>query len=162
MKRWFVEVAALSLVALLLAGATWFFRGGSESSELCQRDQLKEDEVCMEDVLDLAGVVWVDARTRELWKKNGVPGSVFLTDHADEDWEELIALAIEQLFQAEQVVVYCATKGCGSSRAVATKIQDLGLLEPEQIKVLAGGWKAWATRDANRKIAPEPLQDGEG
>lgn len=148
MKACFKEITAITVIALGAAGVTWWFAGPSPAEELCRPELLKADEVCIGDVWGSPGLVWVDARSRDLWERNGLPGSVFLTDHAEEDWEALVGEAAEQLFEAELVVIYCATEGCGSSREVATRIQDLGLLEANQVKILAGGWKSLQSRES--------------
>lgn len=139
--------AMLELVVIVaLSGAaavgTWAVTGGPDVEAVCDPADLKEGYICFADAAKLPGVVWVDARTRELWLQNGHPGSVLLTDHPSEDFPSLMSEAFENLASAESVVVYCATEGCGSSEPVAQKIKELGLLPEDQIFVLAGGWKA--------------------
>lgn len=137
-----VEIAFLLSVSTLAAGLSWAVQGGPKPQELPSAEELPEGYVRYEDAIKLEGLVWVDARTRELWKRNGQEGSVFLTDHPDEDWNALMAEAFGTLATAQSVVVYCATKGCGSSEPVAQKIKELGLIPAESIHVLAGGWKS--------------------
>ncbi len=136
------ETGALLAVSAAAAAGTWALTGGPERALLCDPAELKPGYICFEDAKNLSGVVWVDARTRELWQKNGFPNSVLLTDHPSEDFPSLMADAFESLASAEAVVVYCATEGCGSSAPVSQKIKELGLISEEQIFVLAGGWKA--------------------
>ena len=137
-----IEVFSLLGVTVGLACATWMVSGGPRQEEGCHSAELKPGYLCFEDALKLSNVVWVDARTRELWQKNGYPNSVLLTDHPSEDFPSLMAEAFESLVTADSVVVYCATEGCGSSEPVAAQIRELDLIPAAQIYVLAGGWKA--------------------
>ena len=137
-----IEAVALLGAAGGLSVVTWAATGGPEREVTCNPEELKPGYICFADAEKLEGAVWVDARTRELWKQNGYPDSIFLTDHYTEDFASLMGEAFESLATAEAVVVYCATEGCGSSEPVAQKIKELDLVPAEQIFVLAGGWKA--------------------
>lgn len=146
-KRAAVEAGALLVVSAVAAATTWAFTGGPVRKVVCDPADLKPGYICFADAEKLPGVVWIDARTRELWNQNGYPGSVLLTDHPSEDFPSLMAEAFESLASAEAVVVYCATEGCGSSEPVSQKIRELDLIPAEQIFVLAGGWKALEERE---------------
>lgn len=149
MKQLTLEVAAILALALATAGVSLQSRSEEGTAEAkCDPSNLKPGYLCFDDAIALENVVWVDARPRKLWEKNGFPGSVLLTDHPSEDWPTLLEEAFESLATADNVVVYCATEGCGSSEPVAEKIHSLELLPREKVFVLAGGWKA--------------LQQGEG
>lgn len=137
-----LELLAVVVLSGVAAIGTWAITGGPENEVGCDPTKLKEGYICFADAEKLPGAVWVDARTRDVWQQNGYPGSVFLTDHPSEDFPTLMSEAFESLAIAESVVVYCATEGCGSSGPVAQKIKELELIPPEQIFVLAGGWKA--------------------
>lgn len=137
-----IEALAISAVAGLAAMGTWALTGGPKQGVACDPTDLKAGYICFADAQKLPGVVWVDARTRELWQQNGFPDSVLLTDHPSEDFPSLMAEAFESLATAETVVVYCATEGCGSSEPVSQKIKELELIPPDQIFVLTGGWRA--------------------
>lgn len=137
-----IEILVLLGAAIGLAFATWAITGGPERDVGCQPEDLKPGYICFVDAKELEEVVWVDARTRVLWEKNGYPNSVLVTDHPSEDFPSLMAEAFESLATAQSVVVYCATEGCGSSEPVSQKIKELELIPAEKIFVLAGGWKA--------------------
>lgn len=136
------EIGILMALSILGAAICWAVQGGPEPQLIASAEELPEGYIRYEDAAKLEGVIWVDARSRELWQRNGQEGSVFLTDHPSEDWDSLMAEAFETLATGQSVVVYCATEGCGSSEPVAQKIQELGLIPPENIYVLAGGWKS--------------------
>ena len=143
MRKTLLEILALLGVTLAAAGVTWKSSGGvAPLKEVCDPAQLEDGYICYAEAAQLENVVWVDARTRELWKLNGFPNSILLTDHPSEDWPSLLEEGFGALSMAEAVVVYCSTEGCGSSEPVAQKIQELGLLGEEQIFVLQGGWKS--------------------
>ena len=141
-RRTVLEMVSVVLVSGTAAVATWALKGGPEREVACDSAKLKPGYLCFGDAQQLPGVLWVDARTRDLWEQNGFPESVLLTDHPSEDFPSLMAEAFESLATAEAVVVYCATEGCGSSEPVAQKIRELELIPADQIYVLAGGWKA--------------------
>ena len=142
--RFLTETAVVAGVALCGALAQHQVTGGIDRSVACEESVLKPGQVCLRTAREWAAagedVVWVDARKRSLWKKNGLDGAVFLTDDPKEDWDALLAVAGEKLAMADKAVVYCARKGCGSSEAVARKIREVGLTE--DVFVLFGGWRA--------------------
>ncbi len=137
-----LEALVLLVLSAGVAVGTWMWTGGPSREVACDPDKIKPGYICFADAEKLPSVVWVDARTRELWEQNGYPDSVLLTDHPSEDFPSLMAEAFEALATAEVVVVYCATEGCGSSEPVSQKIRELELIPEENIFVLAGGWKA--------------------
>lgn len=139
-----LEVVAVTAVACVAAAGTWAVTGGPKREVICDSATLKPGYICFSDAQKLPNVVWIDARTRELWEQNGYPNSVLLTDHPSEDFPTLMAEAFESLASAESVIVYCSTEGCGSSEPVSDKIKELELIPAEQIYVLSGGWKALA------------------
>lgn len=144
MKQLVVEILAIVALSCAVAGVSWQLRGGAEGlpAAICDPAELDAGSICFADAARLENVLWVDARTRELWVRNGQPGSVLLTDHPSEDWPSLLEDAFEHIAMADNVVVYCATEGCGSSGPVSQKIRSLEILPSENIYVLAGGWKS--------------------
>lgn len=137
-----LEAFALVAIATLAAGVTWAVQGGPGSAEVAATEPLPEGYLHFDEAATLEGLVWVDARTRKLWERNGREGSVLLTDHPSENWDGLIAEAFPTLATAQSVVVYCATESCGSSEPVAQKIKELGIIPAERVFILAGGWKS--------------------
>lgn len=141
MKTVIREVVLVMALALLASGVTWLIVGSPNRSVPCVPEDLDEGWICLDD-LEAGGerILWVDARPRVEWQRNGLMGSILLTDHNAEDWDDLVAEAAEQLFGAPRVVIYCNDVGCGSSQAVAEKLRELQLAD--RIEVLYGGWKA--------------------
>ena len=95
-QRLVIEAAAVVLLAGGAAAGTWALTGGPEREVVCNPDTLKPGYICFAEAKKLSNVVWVDARTRELWEQNGFPGSVLLTDHPSEDFPSLMAEAFEK------------------------------------------------------------------
>lgn len=141
-RRSLLEFTVLLAVAVGLSVGSWQLSPREDEGAKCDPEGLEPGYICFDEAKTLPEVVWVDARPRELWERNGYPDSVLLTDHPSEDFSSLMAEAFEHLISAQTVVVYCATEGCGSSEPVAQKIKELDLLPAEQVFVLHGGWKA--------------------
>ena len=140
-KRVLQEGVLVLAIALVAAGVTWGVIGGPDRSVRCEVGTLKEGWVCFAELEDeWDEILWIDARSRAEWQRNGIKGSVLLTDHNEENWDDLLAEAAERVFGASRVVVYCNETGCGSSQAVAEKLRSLQLTE--RVDVLFGGWKA--------------------
>lgn len=117
----------------------------------CDPAKLKSDERCLSQLpADGQGVLWVDARPRALWQKNGMPGSILWNLEPGEDMHAFEADAVPRIASSSLVVVYCSDEHCGISRQVAGHIRDLGL-GPEVV-VLHGGWST--LRDAGKTPLP--------
>ncbi|MEM9081137.1 MAG: rhodanese-like domain-containing protein [Verrucomicrobiota bacterium] len=135
------ELVGVGVCAFLAAFGTWFLVPLGEGSG-CVVAELKPGWICIEDVGSLGeAICWVDARPRREWERNGVEGSVLLTDDAEEDFEGLMAEAFERFTECDAVVVYCSGT-CESSEAVAEKVRELGLFAEGQVRVLEGGFRA--------------------
>lgn len=141
----FAAVIGLSLAA---AGGTYLVKGAPERKLACDPATLKQDEICLEQVPE--GVLWIDARPRAEWEKNGVPGSILWNLEASEDAQAFEAEAAAKIIENPNVVVYCSNENCGISRQVADKILNLNL--DAEVKVLRGGWQALS--DAGRVKGP--------
>jgi rhodanese-related sulfurtransferase len=82
--------------------------------------------------------IWVDARPDDEFAKQHVPGAMSLNE---DHWNELLPPLLAAWLPEKQVVVYCSSESCGSSREVARRLrQDAGL---HNVYVLEGGWEAW-------------------
>ena len=112
------QALVIGLVEVLGALVLWRVEGPPQ--------RLADDEVELATVLGEWGgdVVWVDARKRVEWEKNGLPGSVLVNTDAAENFDTMVAEALPKLAPAERVVVYCATAGCDTSREVAKRLRE--------------------------------------
>ncbi len=150
------QLAAIAGLALTAAAGTFWLKGPPNRLFHCDPASLQADEICLESVPADAGVVWVDARSRAEWQRDGMSGSLLWSLDSGEDmqaFEASIAVAIMTASNAvAHVVVYCGDENCGDSRNVAQRIRQLDL-GPE-ISVLRGGWRA--LNEAGRVAAKKP------
>jgi rhodanese-related sulfurtransferase len=144
-------IAAISLAA---AGGTWLLKGPPERVLRCDPAMLKPDEVCLEAIPAGMDVVWVDARPRAAWEKNGVPGSLLWNLDPAEDMQAFEAEAAVRIAANPRVIVYCGDENCGVSRQVAARIRALDL--GAEIHVLHGGWRALSEAGRVKGSSPKP------
>ncbi|MFD2255204.1 rhodanese-like domain-containing protein [Luteolibacter algae] len=140
------QLAIIGVLACAAAGTTFLIKGPPESRVIfCDPSTLRPDEICLADVEKDA--LWIDARSRSEWEKNGLDGSILWNLDPNEDSNAFEAEAAMHLIDARQVVVYCGSEACGTSRQIADRIRSLQF-GPE-VKVLFGGWEA--IKDSNSK-----------
>jgi rhodanese-related sulfurtransferase len=148
------QLAVISAVALAAAGGTWLIKGPPARTLPCDPASLKPDEVCLEQVPVGADVVWVDARPRSEWEKDGVPGSVLWNLDPAEDMQAFEAEVAVRIAVTPRVIVYCGDENCGVSRQIAERIRRLGL--GAEVSVLHGGWRALSEVGRVRNSSPNP------
>ncbi|MDX1680038.1 MAG: rhodanese-like domain-containing protein [Akkermansiaceae bacterium] len=138
-----LTIGALSLVA---AAITWAVVDPPEPEKTsCDPATIPDGEICLQSIDDEQGVLWVDARSRKEWERNGLNDSLLWNLDADEDMnaferEFFMTAAPRASDGTLQVVVYCSDKQCGTSKQVAARIRKLDL--PMEVRVLHGGWRA--------------------
>lgn len=147
MKRFLISGVLVVLLSISAAYVTYLVLGPPDRSVACNPDSLPKHHVCLSTVREwpVEEVLWVDARPRADWERDGVEGSILLNDQ--EDWLDLEPDFVFQmtLSPRPRVVVYCNQSGCGSSTYVANQLRekhadDYGL----EIFVLEGGSSALA------------------
>ena len=134
------QLAVIAAISLAAAGGTFWIKGAPARTFVCDPASLKADEVCLQQIAPDAKILWVDARSRKDWEKNGVPGSVLWNLDADEDMQAFEAETATRIMATPRVIVYCGNENCGLSRQVAEKIRGLQL--GAEVSVLRGGWRA--------------------
>jgi rhodanese-related sulfurtransferase len=145
-----LQILVVVALALAGAGATWLILGPPDRGVVCDAAKLEPGEVCLESLKADAGeILWIDARPRADWTRDGVPGSILVTDHRDENLDVLIAEAFPRLVGAKRVVIYCSDVGCGTSKMIAKTLRELEA--GPQIVYLHGGWRALAAAEMVRK-----------
>ncbi len=135
---------------------TWWIVGPPDRSVPCVESNLKEGQICLETVLSWPSeeVLWIDARPRGKWEKNGVQDSLLFNDDKAEDWDAFdeAFMIVQATAPRKNVVVYCNTEGCGSSDTVAQHLrEDFAEMLGFKVWVLYGGWKALAAQDMIRE-----------
>jgi rhodanese-related sulfurtransferase len=137
----FFTIAGISAAA---AGGTWLIKKPSVKIVLaCDTKNISEEEICFADIPK--NTLWIDARSRAEWQKNGITGSILWNLDPSEDANLFEAEAAAAILNAEFVVVYCGSKACGTSKEIAKRIRLLNL--GPKVKSLYGGWDA--IKDSN-------------
>ncbi|MCX6876705.1 MAG: rhodanese-like domain-containing protein [Verrucomicrobia bacterium] len=147
------QLSAVLALAAAAAGATYWIKGPPSRAVPCDAAALPPDEVCLERVLrEWQGqVLWVDARSRAEWERNGMAGALLW--NLDENQQAFEAEAAGRMIDGPRVLVYCSNENCDTSRQVAEQIRTLQL--SNGVFVLHGGWRALAaaklTKDFQRQ-----------
>jgi len=137
--RTITELALVLCLASAGAVATWKIAGPPDRSIACDPAKLSEDEVCLATVkAEWGDVLWIDARSEEDWKRDGLPGSIHITTMGKVPFDQQIEASMEALAQGRKAVVYCNGLNCTLSKEVARQLRSYGLL-PE-VKALFGGY----------------------
>ena len=150
----FAQFGLIAAICIGAAGGTWLVNGRPMAlpKKLVQCDprKLSADEVCLADVPK--NVLWIDARTKAEWNQNGLKGSIWWNLGPAEDSENAEATIAERIFEMSggEVVVYCGSEACGTSKAVAQRIRALEL--GARVRILFGGWDALVARDSSLKL----------
>ncbi|NJR43561.1 MAG: rhodanese-like domain-containing protein [Akkermansiaceae bacterium] len=145
------QLAAIVVISTAAAGVTYFTKGAPQRKLICDPAALKKDEICIQQVPAGAKVVWVDARSRKDWERDGLPGSVLWNLDVSEDTQAFEAEIAARIIETPRVIVYCGNENCGLSRQIAEKINALQL--GAEVSVLYGGWRALNEAD---RIAKKP------
>jgi rhodanese-related sulfurtransferase len=134
------QLAVIATISCSAAGGTFLLKGPPARQLVCDRASLKAHEVCLDQILPTAKILWVDARLRKDWENNGVAGSVLWNLEPSEDMQAFEAETAMRIMETPHVVVYCGDENCGLSHQVAEKIRALQLAT--EVSVLRGGWRA--------------------
>ena len=146
------QLSAVLALALVAATATYWVKGPPERSVRCDPAKLQPDEVCLERVMrEWQGrVLWVDARPRGEWQRNGMPGALLWNLDPNENMQAFEAEVAGRMLDGTKVIVYCDNENCGTSRQVAGRIKTLQL--GNEVFVLYGGWRALTAAKLTRNF----------
>jgi len=136
MKRFFRQSILIVVLAGLVGGANALW---NPATPPWSPEVLGEGEVNLA-IVDSweEPVLWVDARSEEAYAEDRIPGAVLLNE---DRFDELLPELLETWTGAERIVVYCDSRQCGASKAVADRLRDdYGF---EDVYVLKGGWVEW-------------------
>jgi rhodanese-related sulfurtransferase len=148
------QLATVAAIALAAAGGTFLVKGPPQRALRCDPAAIKPDEVCLQQIPAAAAVVWVDARSRADWEKNGLPGSLLWNLDPAEDAAAFEAEVAMKIAETPRAVVYCGDENCGVSRQVAQRIRGIGL--EVEVSVLHGGWRALSEAGRVRNSSRNP------
>lgn len=93
------------------------------------------------------GALFLDARPRDFWRMNRIPGALPLPE---DDFDRALPEVEPFLRRASGIVVYCSGFGCEASHVVARKLRERGLIAA----ILDEGLPAW--EDAGLPVDREP------
>lgn len=133
------------LILVLLSGVSGGLNGWlNPRTPSWNPEELDEGEVSLNIIDSWSGaVLWIDARSAEAYEKEHIPGAVLLNM---DRFDELLPGLFDAWEGNETLVVYCDSRQCGASEAVADRLrEDLGM---EEVFVLKGGWESWKERGA--------------
>lgn len=133
-----LQAAAILLLAVIAAALTWWIVGPPDKG--CDPTTLKPGEICLQSIPQDKEALWIDARSRKDWQRDGLLGSILWNLDTTEDMNTMEAEAAMKIFNTPYVIVYCSDRECGTSKKVAQRIQDLEL--GAEVHVLHGGWQA--------------------
>ncbi len=142
----------LILVTGVLAGLAWNTASGRGfalgRSVLVQAgDELVEARDAKR-LLD-RGALFLDARPRDFWRMNRIPGALSLPE---DDFDRAFAELHGQLQRASGIVVYCSGFGCDASHIVARKLRERGFIAA----ILNEGIPAWEDAGFSMDSVPRP------
>ena len=86
--------------------------------------------------LALEPVLWVDARTEQLFLDGHMEGALHLSH---DDFDNGLGRLLENWEPEMSIVVYCDGNTCESSRALAAELREV--LGDERVYWLIGGWE---------------------
>ena len=139
--RTITELALVLCLATAGAVATWKIAGPPDRSVACNPSLISEDEVCLATVkAEWGEVLWIDARSEEDWKRDGLTGSIHITTMGKVPFDQQIEASMEALGQGHKAVVYCNGVNCTLSKEVARQLNEQGL--GLEAKALHGGYDA--------------------
>lgn len=142
MISWIWQTAAFGAIAALCAFGTFWINGEVDRRIPCDSSILKENEVCLDTVLnDWKGdVIWIDARDQKHVNET-IEGALSISPG---QFDDDIAREGKKLFFAGQegkkAVIFCASEHCGSSKKIVEVIKKMEL--HDDIHFLHGGWDA--------------------
>ncbi|MEO5916149.1 MAG: rhodanese-like domain-containing protein [Luteolibacter sp.] len=147
------QLAAIGFISLTAAGGTFWLKGPPARTVICDPATLKPDEICLQQISPDQKILWVDARHRKDWEKNGLPGSVLWNLDSEEDMQAFEADIATRIMETPRVIVYCGDENCGLSRQVAERIRSLQL--GAEVSVLHGGWRALSEAGRTKDSSPK-------
>lgn len=138
-----IQALIFLVLAILAAVLTYFYHPNRPALYLVQEPVI-DGEISVREALAgqaAPGVLWIDARQRQQFEKDHVPGAILLNEM---DFSELILDAAKAIQDQPDklIVVYCDAKKCEASRHIAEELRAI-VPNSEMIRVLHGGYPAW-------------------
>jgi rhodanese-related sulfurtransferase len=99
------------------------------------------DELTVQQVRDRWGdrVIWLDARPREQYLAEHIPGARLLNE---QEFEVQLLELLQDLERADRpVIIYCSGQRCEASRRVRERL--IASVPLDDCYILHGGWSEW-------------------
>jgi rhodanese-related sulfurtransferase len=90
----------------------------------------------------------VDARADADFAQGHIPGAISLNE---DRWDDLLPAVVDEWDASRDIVVYCSSLSCQTSRDVARRLREEVNLP--NVFVLQGGWEAWRQVHPNQALA---------
>jgi rhodanese-related sulfurtransferase len=103
--------------------------------------EIAADEVTVQQVMERwrDRVIWLDARPREQYLMDHIPGARLLNE---QEFEAQLLDLLEELERADRpVIIYCSGQKCDASRDVRERL--IASVPLDDCYILHGGWPAW-------------------
>ncbi len=81
--------------------------------------------------------IWIDARSESHYTTKHIPEALLLNE---DEWDDLLPVVLQAWPTGKPAVVYCDSRQCEASDAVAQRLRELNIAP---VFVLKGGWEAW-------------------
>lgn len=153
------ELGLITGVAVVAGLGNWLFAGRPSPDPVAEQESipLKEGEILLDQALKDGGegVVWIDARPAQVWRKESMDGSINITMQSDEPLGEQIARHQDVLFGASRLIVFCDDVHCSVSHDLSEQLRgEYRDFVAGEILVLHGGMTI--LRDAGLTTGSSP------
>ncbi|MGJ3244138.1 MAG: rhodanese-like domain-containing protein [Opitutales bacterium] len=136
----FGQVAILCLLPLLPAAVSAWLHPDRPP---LNPDILAEGEVAWRTVSRWGdAALLVDARQPDAFAAGHIPGALSMPP---DGFDAAVLTLLDQWTPEHRIVVYCDSRQCGASKALADRLRDELGLEP--VYVLHGGWADWLAQN---------------
>jgi rhodanese-related sulfurtransferase len=135
-----LEAVLLLMLAALAAMGSYLLHPAAPAL-YAVAEPLREDEVTVAQVQERwnGEVLWLDARPKEEFDKERIPGALLLNE---QNFEALLLETLDTLqTNTKPVIIYCSGQRCDASRKVKEKLTQVVALDV--CLVLKGGFPAW-------------------
>lgn len=123
----FAELGVIAGVAVVAGLGNWLIAGRPSPDPVAELEKLplKEGEILLSEALEDGndGVVWIDARPADAWRKESMPGSINITMQSDESLGEQIVSHQDVLFAARRLIVFCDDVHCSVSHDLSERLK---------------------------------------
>jgi rhodanese-related sulfurtransferase len=157
----FAELGLIGGFAIVAGLGNWLIAGrpSPDPEKEVEQVPLKDGEILLDHALkgDDEGVVWIDARPTEAWRKESMRGSINVTMLSDEPLGDQLARHVDAIFGARRVIVFCDDVHCSVSHDLSEQLKgEYRDMVAGEILVLHGGMTVLRSAGLTRNSSPDP------